>query len=102
MKNYSGIISRETIRLGLKYLDLKGVGLRAKKRNRNSTSYGSKDIIHICGFDKPKPFGICIHGSIDGYSQKVVWLEVCWVNNNPFVTKLYHVNYLRSVSKSVA
>ena len=93
--NYSYIVSRKTARLGLKYIDLESIKLRAKKgfRKRTSHSYSSRDIIHIGGYDKPKPFGTYVHGGIDGYSQKVIWLEVCSTNNNQFVTTLYYVNY---------
>ena len=31
---------------------------------------------HIDGHDKLKPFGFAIHGAIDGYSRKIVWLRV--------------------------
>lgn len=53
VRNYSDIGSRETVRLGLKYLDLEGVELRTKKmfRKRTSTSYSPIDIIHISGYD---------------------------------------------------
>lgn len=53
VRNYSDIGFRETVRLGLKYLDLEGVELRTKKmfRKRTSTSYSPIDIIHISGYD---------------------------------------------------
>ena len=28
------------------------------------------------GFDKLKPYGFPIHGCIDGFSRKLLWLEV--------------------------
>lgn len=37
------------------------------------------------GHDKLKPFGFPIHGAIDGYSRKVLWLEVVKSNNSPGV-----------------
>ena len=37
------------------------------------------------GHDKLKPFGFPIHGGIDGYSRKVLWLEVVKSNNAPDV-----------------
>ncbi|EDO31486.1 predicted protein [Nematostella vectensis] len=27
------------------------------------------------GYDKLKPFGFCIHGAIDGYSRRILWLK---------------------------
>ena len=71
--NYSYIVSRKTARLGLKYIDLESIKLRAKKgfRKRTSHSYSSRDIIHIGGYDKPKPFGTYVHGGIDAIAKKL-------------------------------
>ncbi|XP_046850444.1 uncharacterized protein LOC124443936 [Xenia sp. Carnegie-2017] len=42
------------------------------------------------GYDKLKPFGFPIHAAIDGFSRKVLWLEICKSNNSPKEpTKLY-------------
>ena len=35
------------------------------------------------GYDKLKPYGFPIHGAIDGYSHKILWLEVTRSNNKP-------------------
>lgn len=37
----------------------------------------------LTGYDKLKPYGFPIHGAIDGYSRKILWLEVSKSNNNP-------------------
>ena len=29
---------------------------------------------HVDGYDKLKPYGFCIHGAIDGYSRRILWL----------------------------
>ena len=52
---------------------------------------------HVDGYDKPKPFGFCIHGCIDGYSRKVLWLEVASTNNNPSVVCKYYLDCLMHV-----
>ena len=42
-------------------------------------------------YDKLKPFGFPIYGAIDGFSRRVVWLNVTRTNNNPAViAKYYH------------
>ena len=42
------------------------------------------------GYDKLKPFGFPINGAIDGFSRKVLWLEVTRSNNSPqSVAQLY-------------
>ena len=35
------------------------------------------------GYDKLKPFGFPVHGAIDGFSRKVLWVDVTWSNNSP-------------------
>ena len=37
------------------------------------------------GYDKLKPYGFPIHGAIDGYSRRIIWLEVVRSNNDPKV-----------------
>jgi hypothetical protein len=53
---------------------------------------------HIDGYDKLKPFGFCIHGAIDGYSRRILWLEVSSSNNDPTTVAKYYVDYARHVS----
>lgn len=45
-------------------------------------SEGPSHVWHMDGFDKLKPYGIAVHGCIDGYSRKVLWLKVCEVYVN--------------------
>ena len=35
------------------------------------------------GYDKLKPYGFPIHGCIDGWSRKILWLKVSKSNNHP-------------------
>ena len=44
-----------------------------------------------------KPFGFCIHARIDGYSRRILWLEVGVTNNDPDVTAAYFLDCIRSV-----
>lgn len=58
---------------------------------------GPNHIWHCDGNDKLKPFGFGIHGCIDGFSRKIIWLTVGTTNKDPrIVLKLY----LNSVEKS--
>ncbi|CAB3992060.1 Hypothetical predicted protein, partial [Paramuricea clavata] len=46
---------------------------------------------HVDGYDKLKPFGFPLHGAIDGYSRRMLWLKVTRTNSNPAViAKYYH------------
>lgn len=81
-------VPRETVRLLLKEIDPEGVETRKAKSLRRRTYHtpGPNCVWHVDGYDKLKPYGFPIHGCIDGYSRKVLWLKVCRTNNNPAVT----------------
>ena len=41
-----------------------------------------------------KPFGFCIHGAIDGYTRRILWLEVGPSNNNPAIIAKYYLKFV--------
>jgi len=41
--------------------------------------------------------GFCVHGAIDGYSRKILWLEMCNSNNDPGIITNYHLEYVKQV-----
>ena len=96
---YGLVTDRETVRLLLRNLDPDGVELRSRRRLRRRTYYasGPNFIWHTDGYDKLKPFGFAIHGAIDGYSRRIMWLEVGPSNNDPKVTAKYFIDCLRVV-----
>lgn len=44
---------------------------------------GPNDSWHMDDYHKLKPYGFPIHGAIDGFSRKSLWLEVSRSNNSP-------------------
>lgn len=76
--SYGLVVDRETVRLALKALDPEGVQRRLKTRLRRCKyqANGPNFLWHIDRYDKLKPFGFCTHGAIDGYSRRIMWLEV--------------------------
>ena len=92
-------IDRETVRIALQILDPEGVEQRSRRRfrRRKYTSKGPNHIWHLDGYDKLKPFGLAIHGAIDGYSRKILWLEVGSSNNNPRIVASYFVHTIRQL-----
>ena len=58
---------------------------------------GPNFIWHIDGYERLKPYGFCIHGAIDGYSRRILWLEVGPSNNNPMVTVQYYLDCVRQL-----
>ena len=97
--SYGLVVDRETVRLVLKALDPEGVQRRSKNRlrRRKYQANGPNFLWHIDGYDKLKPFGFCIHGAIDGYSRRIMWLEVDHSNNNPTVIAKYFLKTVRSL-----
>jgi hypothetical protein len=68
----------------LRELDPDGSNLRkARWLKRSYHNRGPNQTWHIDGYDKLKPFGLPIHGAIDGYSKKILWLNVTRSNNSP-------------------
>ena len=54
-------------------------------------------IWHTDGYHKLKPFVFCIQGCIDGYSRRIIWLEIGVTNNDPDVTAGYFLDAIHSV-----
>ena len=91
--------NRETVRLILKAVDPDGVmnQSRHRLRRRIYVSKGLNYIRHIDGYDKLKPYGFALHGCIDGYSRKVLWLKVLSTNNDPKVIANVFVKHISNV-----
>ena len=90
-------VPREVVRLVLKELDPEGVSERRSKtlRRRVYHTPGPNHSWHVDGYDKLKPYGFPVHGCIDGYSRKVLWLKVCRTNNDPAITGQHFLNAVR-------
>ena len=73
---FSGKISKD--------IDPEGTDSRRRPRLRRRIyrNPGPNYAWHIDGHNKLKPFGFAIHGAIDGYSRKILWLRVLRSNNS--------------------
>ena len=99
VNDYGLIVDRETVRELLKILDSEGVELRAKRslKRRQYRTRGPIFLWRMDGYGKLKPFGLCIHGAIDGFSRRILWLDVGPTNNDPSVICQYFVNCVRQL-----
>ena len=90
-------VPRETVRVLVKELDPEGVRERRAKTLRRRTYHtpGPNYAWHVDGYDKLKPYGFPVHGCIDGYSRKVLWLKVCRTNNDPAVTGQHYLDAVK-------
>ena len=93
------VVGRETVRELLKVCDPEGVERRSKHRlkRRRYVSKGPSYLWHMDGYDKLKPFGFCVHGCIDGFSRRIMWLEVSSTNNDPAVVAQYYVDCVKQL-----
>ena len=93
------ICRREDIRKMMKDIYPEGVDLRRRRRlrRREYTSPGPNFAWHIDGHDKLKLYGFCIHGCIDGFSRKLLWLEVGPSNKMPEIIATYCLNTIQKI-----
>jgi len=86
-------VSRNEVAIIMQTLDQEGVALRRQRKLRRRKYYakGPNFVWHIDGWDKLKPYGIAVHGCVDGFSRHIVWLEAHTTNNNPKLVGGYFV-----------
>ncbi|KAK6189737.1 hypothetical protein SNE40_001736 [Patella caerulea] len=98
-QKYHISISRHSLGRIMRHLDPEGVQRRLRRRlhRRQYQSNGPNNLWHIDGWDKLKQFGMCIHGCIDGYSRRVLWLEASATNNDPYVICRYFSKCVRAL-----
>ena len=79
----------------LKELDPEGCQLRRAKRLRRR-SYHNQGPNHVDGYNKLRPYGLPIHGCIDGWRRKILWLQVARTNNSPHVPATLFLGCVRN------
>ena len=91
------VVTQEDIRILLNVMDPEGVALRRRKRlrRRQYRSRGPNDCWHTDGYDKLTPYGINIHGCIDGFSRYIIWLNAYKTNRNPRIISGYYIKAVR-------
>ena len=99
INHYRLTTTREVVRQVLKTFDPEGVEHRSRHRLRRRIyrSKGPNYLWHIDGYDKLKPFGFCIHGAIDGFSRRILWLEVGSSSNDPKIVAQYYLDCVRQL-----
>lgn len=92
-------VTRQSVMEIVKDLDPEGVQARKKKRLRRRTYSvpGPNFMWHIDGYDKLKPYGFCVHGCIDGFSRRLIWLEVGKTNKQPVVIAQYYLQAVKQL-----
>ena len=70
---------------------------RRRLRRRKYHSLGPNFVWHIDGHDKLKPYRISIHGCIDGYSRRIIWLEVAASNKVPELIAKHYLDAIKQM-----
>ena len=88
---------REDVRKMVCDKDPEGVQLRKQRRLRcrKYLSPGPNFVWHNDGHDKLKPYGFSIHGGVDGFSRRVLWLEVSTSNKMPEIIAKYYLDAVK-------
>lgn len=88
------MVPRKKVEDLLKELDPDGCETRRAHRlkRRAYLNPGPNYCWHLDGYDKLKPYGFPIHGCIDGFSRKMMWLQLSRSNNNPQVILKFYMN----------
>lgn len=90
-------VRRNDVMLIMRHADPLGTRSRRSRRlhRRTYESSGPDHVWHIDGHDKLKPYGLCIHGCIDGFSRKVLWLKASPSNNDPIIIASFFVDTIK-------
>lgn len=98
MNIYKIDIKRDTVLELLRIADPEGIVNRQthRLRRRQYCVPAPNFLWHLDRYDKLKPYGFVIHGCVDGFSRKIMWLNVASSNNNPKISAHY---YLQTVEE---
>lgn len=90
---------KEDVRLILSILDPEGTLRRRRRRllRRVYNGVGPNNIWHFDSYDKIKRYGICINGCVDGFSRKVIWLNVYVNSSDPKIIGGYFMESVEAL-----
>ena len=93
---YGVVVPQDAVMYTLMQIDPKDSNnQRAHKLKwREYRNAGANSCWYLNGYDKLKPFGFPIHGCINGYSRKIIWLKA--VHSNKFIPFYYFGNIFRA------
>lgn len=94
LRDHGLTVKRSTVMNLLREIDPEGCKIRKAHRLkiREYIINGPNYMWHIDGYDKLKPYGLCIHNS-----RRLIWLEVSSSNNNPRLIAKYYLDALKQL-----
>ena len=93
------IVTRNIVRQVLKIRDPEGLQARSghRLRRRSYTTKSPDYLWHTDRYDKLKPFGFDVRGTIDGCRRKILLLKVSSSKNDPGIITKYYLDYARQI-----
>lgn len=93
-------VPRSFVATVLREIDPAGVEERKRRsfQRRTYLSPGPNFCWHLDGYDKLKPYGFSVHGAIDGFSRRIIWLTVQQSNKNPNTVSKYFLEAIKTAS----
>ena len=90
------------MRKALVNIDSERISMRKKETitRKEYETNGPFDVFYIDGNDKLKRFGFAIHGCIDGFSRKLIWLFVSTTNNDPLVVANFYLKAITNLGRA--
>jgi hypothetical protein len=97
-QKYQLHVGKELLRCYLHCQDPSAVysPLRRRLQRRTYVSNAPNECWHLDGYYILKKYGLAVHGCVDGYSRRIIWLRCSASNNNPYVIGSF---YLDAVEK---
>lgn len=91
-------VPRRLVESLMREVDPRGVEHRKSRclKRRMYVSPGPNFCWHLDGYDKLKPFGFSIHGCVDGFSRRIIWLELQRSNKNPRCIASYFLKNVKA------
>ena len=98
-RKYNLQVARDTVMKSLRAIDPEGVERRKRRRlkRRRYITPGSNFLWHVDGWDKLAHFGIFIHGAVDGFSRRILWLEANSTNKNPSMIASHYLSTVQQL-----
>ena len=66
-------------------------------RRRQYVSVGPNFCWYADGYGKLKPYGLPIHGCVDGFWRKILWLKVSRTNNDPIAPAYFYIETVKKM-----
>lgn len=98
-KVYNLKVKQKTVMYMMREIDPKGVEARCRYRLKRRVYQvpGPNFLWHSDNHDKLKRYGFPMYGFIDGFSRKVLSLELARTNNNPLVISNHYLQLVKKL-----